>query len=210
MFKKHSLIIGFLVFIATHLTIMNIVTHETTCHDGSYSDSIGSRGACSHHGGVKTSNVPLLSFFFSIGLGIFVKVRLEESKPKQPDSVDTNTKPTYLKKEVIPTDVFIFPQRVVETSKFKGYEGVISNWVNSYGIDWTIKNLYQKGVLVSEEDINYLLGRPLLETKPNNKICTNCGKSKSKQSFYHSKKSGDGSTKWCKLCLKTHNKKKEK
>lgn len=205
MLKRYSLLISFLVFIAIHTTILSVVPHETTCGDGTYSSSIGKRGACSYHGGVKRTSVPVLSFFISLGLAIFVKFKLEEvPKPPKRKDVPSKTKP-YKETE---REVLIFPQREEDTSKFKGYDNVIVSWVESFGIDWTVRHLQDKGLNVSKGDINTFLGLP--EDKADKKKCIKCEVGQSPQGFYKSKKNADGLTKWCRSCLKSHNNKKGK
>ena len=50
-----GVITGLLVFLLTRLALGNVFDLSATCRDGWNSSSIGSQGACSHHGGVDRS-----------------------------------------------------------------------------------------------------------------------------------------------------------
>lgn len=65
---------------------------SASCNDGSFSGSIGRRGACSHHGGV--DHHPLYKLFSILG-GIIVGSGLTNfltPKSKQADQINQNTK----------------------------------------------------------------------------------------------------------------------
>ncbi|OSI16530.1 hypothetical protein BWD09_07140 [Neisseria dentiae] len=51
----------------------------------------------------------------------------------------------------------------------------------------------------------------LFTDQPNKhlKYCPNCGRRRRLSSFYKSHKHADGLTKWCKFCLKEHNRKRK-
>ena len=44
---------------------------------------------------------------------------------------------------------------------------------------------------------------------PGLKYCPRCGKNRQKSSFYHSQKTADGLTKWCKYCHRQHRKQRQ-
>jgi len=72
MIKEHPILpwaSGFIVFILVSLLLGMAFDLEARCHDGSFSGSIGKRGACSHHGGVDRSRGGL-AFLFSVSIGI--------------------------------------------------------------------------------------------------------------------------------------------
>ena len=68
-FLSHPFFAGLLTFVVL-LKVMTPLIRPTVCRDGWASGSIGSRGACSHHGGVGT-NWSFYGVFFGAGLAAF-------------------------------------------------------------------------------------------------------------------------------------------
>ena len=67
------------------LVLFGIVLPAVTCIDGWESISIGSQGACSHHGGVNTfPNAIAMVISFTVGFFCMVKSKQEERKPCRP------------------------------------------------------------------------------------------------------------------------------
>jgi len=66
---KKGTIVGIAVAFVICIALMQFLP-EAVCQDGWKSPSIGHQGACSHHGGVRTSVLPLLVLAFSIALGV--------------------------------------------------------------------------------------------------------------------------------------------
>jgi len=52
--RVHPIVLGIICFIVSAI-ILRMIFGPLTCADGWASSSIGSRGACSHHGGVETN-----------------------------------------------------------------------------------------------------------------------------------------------------------
>lgn len=70
--KFFAVVLGILLFV-----ILLQFSPEKTCRDGWHSPSIGKRGACSHHGGVKKS--PMFIFFLiSVASGVYAYFYLEK------------------------------------------------------------------------------------------------------------------------------------
>jgi len=79
-------ILAISVFIGAYWFCRLFLYHEPICTDGWRSTSIGSRGACSHHGGV--DRWPLVFSMFLSGLlgylaSFFVRNRLEKDRTRQ-------------------------------------------------------------------------------------------------------------------------------
>lgn len=67
----------------------------TTCADGWNSPSIGKRGACSHHGGVKRAGggAMLVGLAVAAGIGVFVYSKLPPDKPPKRPPLDQISPP---------------------------------------------------------------------------------------------------------------------
>ena len=86
---RHNVGIGFAVGAALLGLLLVFVVPEGlpvgVCNDGWASPSIGRRGACSHHGGVRRSSGTELwtaaAFVVSVAFGVAVAARLEPSQP---------------------------------------------------------------------------------------------------------------------------------
>ena len=68
---KKGTIIGLFIGVGLCFVLFQALP-DPVCKDGWASPSIGRQGACSHHGGVRTSILPLLALVTSIGFGAFV------------------------------------------------------------------------------------------------------------------------------------------
>ena len=64
---------------------LGVFVPDPTCRDGWKSESIGKRGACSHHGGVKESPWTSVVFILSIAGGIFITNRLNKRDYPDPE-----------------------------------------------------------------------------------------------------------------------------
>lgn len=61
------------------LFALSALTPSPVCRDGWRSPSIGIQGACSHHGGVKRSILPLLVLVASVGAGTYLAKRISKT-----------------------------------------------------------------------------------------------------------------------------------
>jgi hypothetical protein len=98
--KNLSFVIGFLFFIFTYVLLPHS-SGPPTCNDGWASPSIGTRGACSWHGGVKQDHSGI-KFFFSVGIGYlasFLYVRRRDAALKRTSEEDKSTQKASLKKQ---------------------------------------------------------------------------------------------------------------
>jgi hypothetical protein len=73
-FLTHPFFAGLLTFVVL-LKLMTPLISPTTCRDGWPSQSIGQRGACSHHGGLGT-NWSFFGVFFASGAGAATVARV--------------------------------------------------------------------------------------------------------------------------------------
>jgi hypothetical protein len=91
---KKGTIIGLFVGVGLFV-LLNQALPERVCKDGWKSPSIGRPGACSHHGGVKTSVLPLLVLLTSIGAGTLVGKLVNQTSWAQPrPAKDKKDQPT--------------------------------------------------------------------------------------------------------------------
>lgn len=101
--KNLSFFIGLLFFVFTYVLLPHS-SGPPKCNDGWASPSIGTRGACSSHGGVKREHSGI-KFFFSVGIGYLASYlygrrrdavlqrKSEEGKPIQKASLYKEDKP---------------------------------------------------------------------------------------------------------------------
>jgi hypothetical protein len=94
---KKGTIVGIAVALVAYIALIQFLP-EAVCQDGWKSPSIGRHGACSHHGGVRTSILPLLVIALSIALGgILAKVLnaggWSEFRSKNHDRNTLNSRP---------------------------------------------------------------------------------------------------------------------
>lgn len=102
--KNLSFFIGCLFFVFTYVLLPHS-SGPPTCNDGWASPSIGTRGACSWHGGVKREHSGI-KFFFSVGIGYLASYlygrrrdavlqrKSKEGKPAQKASLHKQDKPS--------------------------------------------------------------------------------------------------------------------
>lgn len=66
------IVLAWIIGVATFLVLVTWVVPDPTCADGWDSPSIGTRGACSWHGGVRRSPWALAALLFGVACGVLV------------------------------------------------------------------------------------------------------------------------------------------
>jgi hypothetical protein len=70
--SRHPILVGVAVFLALRFVVLDRLIPLSVCRDGWPSQSIGLRGACSHHGGVATNWVAVLVTLLSASGGVAI------------------------------------------------------------------------------------------------------------------------------------------
>ena len=81
-------LVGVSTTLAAFIALNLLFNLDPTCWDGWVSPSIGSQGACSHHGGVNKT-LGTLAWLASVGAGIAVGLR--QNKARNPDNYSNQT-----------------------------------------------------------------------------------------------------------------------
>lgn len=106
------------------LIISGIFRGEATCADGSHSPSIGTRGACSHHGGVARTGP--LWFLISIAFGFAAWGLADANSPRRRREQDEQRQRALAEAARLEVRRAEFDQRrTVETLRTPGLETVI-------------------------------------------------------------------------------------
>lgn len=71
-FSRHPILVGFAVFLALRFLVLDPLIPPSVCRDGWPSQSIGLRGACSHHGGIAPNWVAVLMTLLSASGGFAI------------------------------------------------------------------------------------------------------------------------------------------
>lgn len=134
--------------------LFSIGTYKS-CSSGWVSPSIGSQGACSHHGGVISN---MNEFGYTLWglclISILVKVLLNQTRSNSDKKILNGEETT---SEVV-SDRTISPQLSANAAKLQDYEKYILGWhQNGLSIDEIVTHLKSKGVPVSQEYIRQYL-----------------------------------------------------
>lgn len=84
-------VVGVATTLVAFLTLNLLFNLDPTCWDGWVSSSIGSQGACSHHGGVNKT-LGTLAWLLSVGVGIAVGLRQNNKNSSNSSSNQANSK----------------------------------------------------------------------------------------------------------------------
>ncbi|WP_041736533.1 hypothetical protein [Colwellia psychrerythraea] len=144
--EKH----GAFMWIGTILgaNILFAVGTFKSCVSGWISSSIGSRGACSHHGGV-TSNMNDIGYIILALSLLFLLVKFVIYQNK-----NTSDETINIKEITSVNEVKEFPDIPHQQTKFQGYDKYISVWHNSgLSIEDIVVHLRSKNVFVSSQDV---------------------------------------------------------
>lgn len=76
---KNPFVVGILVFIFAGI-VFGLISGPAVCRDGWHSSSIGTRGACSHHGGIKRGWGGILATIVGLAAGFWRYVTNESAE----------------------------------------------------------------------------------------------------------------------------------